>query len=411
MLAIALFTSSALAAQQVITSAGPLTNIYLNDNLACQANHVGDTSDEFYGGSNPGACGTFIYTSGTVYGPDVPAGNGHTVRLVSQTPVTGSGTSGDPYTVVTVVDVGTTGLRITQTDAYVIGDEFYRTDIVVSNSTSSDIAAALYHAADCYLQNSDSGYGFYDSTGGGIYCSANPNNLPPDRIEGFVPITSGSNYVESGYYNNWSLINGTQFPNTCDCTNLEDNGAGLSWDITVPTNGSVTRSLLTAFSPTGELPPTPAPSPTPTPTPTPTPSPSFSPTPSPTATPIPFDCGNSRGGSQNADGATVSLDPAFGHVGDSFTAFISGVQVDSPAPQEVQVIWDWGLASQEVVGQGSIPQDTSDGSSPGFAPANAHSRPTHRSGLLAQCRWRDLVPGSDIYRPGRCNADADGRRR
>jgi hypothetical protein len=204
-LAVVVFTPSAFAAQQAITSAGPLTNIFLNDNLACQANYLGDTSNEFYGGTNPGACGTFIYTGGVVYGPDVPAGGARTpYGLVSQTPVTGSGTSGDPYEVVTVVDVGTTGLRITQTDAYVIGDEFYRTDIVVSNSTVSPITAALYHAADCYLQNSDLGYGFYDSTGGGIYCSANPNNSPPARIEGFVPITSGSNYVETFYGTNWS---------------------------------------------------------------------------------------------------------------------------------------------------------------------------------------------------------------
>jgi hypothetical protein len=237
---------TALAAQSVITSTGPLTNIYLNDNLACQANYLGDTANEFFGGTDPGACGTFIHTGGTVYGPDVPAGIPRTpYGLVSQTLVT-------PYKVVTVVDVGLTGLHITQTDKYVTGDEFYRTDIVVSNSTGSGIAAALYHAADCYLQDSDSGYGFHDSIGGGTYCSKNVNNLPSARIEGFVPLSSGSNYVETSYSSVWSLINGTQFPNTCDCTTFQDNGAGLSWGITVPAYGSVTRSLLTAFSPTGQ---------------------------------------------------------------------------------------------------------------------------------------------------------------
>ena len=247
---------SAFGAQQVITSAGPLTNIFLNDNLACNANHTDDTSPEFFGGTDPGACGTFLHTGDTVYGPDVPFGNPRTpYGLVSQSAVTGSGTSADPFQVATVVDAGTTGLRITQTDSYVVGDEFYTTDIVVSNSTGSDITAALYHAADCFLQDSDEGNGFFDSSSGGIYCSTNVDNEPEDRIEGFVPLSSGSNYVEIDWPTIWDLIDGTQFPNTCDCTTFQDNGAGLSWSITVPANGSVTRSLLTAFSPTGETPP------------------------------------------------------------------------------------------------------------------------------------------------------------
>ncbi len=253
---LAVAAPSAIGAQQVITSVGPLNNIFLNDNLACNANHTGDTAPEFFGGTDPGACGTFIHTGETVYGPDVPAGNPRTpYDLVSQSAVTGAGTSGNPFQVVTVVDVGETGLRITQTDSYVVGDEFYRTDIVVSNSTGSNIAAALYHAGDCFLQESDDGNGFFDSSGGGIYCSTNANNVPPDRIEGFVPLSSGSNYVEIDWPTIWDIIDGTQFPNTCECTTFQDNGAGLSWSLAVPANGSVTRSLLTAFSPTGETPP------------------------------------------------------------------------------------------------------------------------------------------------------------
>lgn len=253
---LAMAVPSAFGAQQVITSAGPLDNIYLNDNLACQATHTGDEAPEFFGGTDPGACGTFIHTGELVYGPDVPAGN--TVEpysLVSQSGVTGSGTGADPYQVVTVVDVGETGLTITQTDSYVVGDEFYRTDIQVSNSTGAPITAALYHAGDCFLQESDDGYGFFDSGPGGIYCSLNANNAPADRIEGFAPLSSGSNYYESFYGSVWNAIDGTQFPNTCDCEVFQDNGAGLSWALTVPAGGSVTRSLLTAFSPTGETPP------------------------------------------------------------------------------------------------------------------------------------------------------------
>jgi Ca2+-binding RTX toxin-like protein len=134
----------------------------------------------------------------------------------------------------------------------VAGDDLYRTDIEVGNSGAADVAAALYHAGDCYLQNDDEGYGFVDPAGGGIYCSKNPNNVPPARIEGFIPLSSGSHFYEDFYFNVWGAMDGSQFPDTCDCSVLQDNGAGLSWDLTVPAGGSVTRSLLTAFSPQGE---------------------------------------------------------------------------------------------------------------------------------------------------------------
>ena len=80
----------------------------------------------------PGDCGTFIVTGGNLYAPDF---SGHGVTRdrqsptytpftpVSQSGVTGTGTAGDPYRVVTNVDVGTTGLHIQQTDSYVVGDE------------------------------------------------------------------------------------------------------------------------------------------------------------------------------------------------------------------------------------------------------------------------------------------------
>jgi hypothetical protein len=176
---------------------------------------------------------------------------------VSQSAVTGSGTSADPYKVVTVVDAGTTGLRVTQTDSYVAGQEQYRTDIAVSNSTAGAVNVTVYHAGDCYLQNSDVGYGYFDPTSQGIYCTANANNSPAGRLLGFAPITRGSSYVEGLYSAVYSDITaaGTQMPNTCDCTISEDNGAGLSWAKVAPAHGTTTTSLITTFSPSGALPP------------------------------------------------------------------------------------------------------------------------------------------------------------
>jgi hypothetical protein len=254
--------------QQVISSSGPLTSISLNNDLRCQVQHAADTVASFYPGSAPGSCGTFIavpdpvqQTPPTVYGPFL--GNQYT--LAGQTGVTGSGSSSDPLRVTTEVLAGATGLRITQTDSYVVGQEFYRTAITVSNSSPSDRSAVLYHAADCFLQDSDSGYGFFDSASGGIFCSANPNNSPAARVLGFVPISSGSHYYEARYSTVYAGVNGSDFPDICQCDVFQDNGAGLSWSINVPAGGSVSRSLATAVSPTGVIPDTDPPPPPPPP--------------------------------------------------------------------------------------------------------------------------------------------------
>jgi hypothetical protein len=253
----------ALAAQQIITTSGPLNNIYLNDNTGCQVTHTGDTENEFFGDTDPGACGTFLAVPGeggpTVYGPDVPSGNDRTpYTLVSQSAVSGSGTSADPFRVTTVVDAGSTGLRITQVDSYVVGQEFWRTSVTLHNSAIDDQTVNLYRAADCFLQNSDEGKGFFQPATGGIFCAENANNSPQGRIEGFSPDQSGTHYIESDFQIVWDAIDGTDFPDTCDCDVFQDNGMGLSWALTVPgdAGGDITRSFANTFSPTGTIPDT-----------------------------------------------------------------------------------------------------------------------------------------------------------
>jgi uncharacterized repeat protein (TIGR01451 family) len=152
-----------------------------------------------------------------------------------------------------VVDLGTTGLRITQTDTYVAGEESYRTDVAVANTGATSRTATLYRAGDCYLQDSDSGFGDVDPATGAVACAA--DSTEGARIEQLFPISPGSSYFEAGFSEVWSRI-GAQlpFPNTCRCGEFLDNGVGLSWGITVPVGGSVTRSHLVTFSPLGRRP-------------------------------------------------------------------------------------------------------------------------------------------------------------
>jgi len=246
------------AAAAEITSTGPLTRVLITPDLNCGVSHVGDSAPEFFGDT---ACGTLLASGGVLYGPaSIPAGGGASPRTaftpVSQTGPTGTGTAGDPYRIVTVVDLGTSGLRITETDSYVLGQESYRTDVQVSNTGGASRDVILYRAGDCFLQNSDFGFGAVETGTGAVTCLEAINSTTPGtRIEQFFPITPGSKYYEAQFNEVWSWI-GTQvaFPNTCRCGEYIDNGAGLSWSITIPPGGSTTVSSLITFSPLGIAP-------------------------------------------------------------------------------------------------------------------------------------------------------------
>jgi uncharacterized repeat protein (TIGR01451 family) len=251
-----------IARGATISSSGPLTEITISEQLNCDVRHLGDTDPEFFGAT---ACGTFLAVGGTLFGPAViPAGGPATPRTafspVSQSAVLGSGTSPDPYRMVTVVDLGTTNLRITETDSYVVGEETYRTDVEIANSGAVDQSFLLYRAGDCFLQNSDLGFGDVESATGAVACRAgvddgSGNIVPGTRIEQWFPLSAGSSYMEAGYSDVWARIGSQQpFPNTCECAVYIDNGAGLSWAGTVVAGGTATYSHLTVFSPLGRVP-------------------------------------------------------------------------------------------------------------------------------------------------------------
>ena len=254
---VALITAPRAAAQGPvdIQSAGPLTDIWVGEDLTCQVAHTGDTSYEFYSpGSTTGSCGTFASVNGTVFGfresPDWTP--------VSQTGVTGAGTSQSPYQVTTVVqataDNGPTGLELTESDSYVVGNEYYRTDMTLTNQGATPLTGLrLYHAADCYLQGSDAGYGFVDSSDGAVACTQNANDSPPALIEEFAPVTGGSHFVEGQYGQVYADVYGqADLPNTCDCDVREDNGMGVNWDVASLAPGqSATFSMFSSFSASG----------------------------------------------------------------------------------------------------------------------------------------------------------------
>ncbi len=240
------------AAGDTITSDGPLTVIRTSADLNCSVNRVGDVDGEFYGDT---ACATLAAVDGTLYGPaNIPAGGNAAPRTtwtqVAQTS-SGAGTAINPYRIVTNVSGGP--LKLAQTDTYVVGSESYATRVAITNDSDSAKTVTLYRAGDCYLFNDDTGYGATDHDAGSVSCVN--GREAGSRIEQWAPLTAGSHFIESYYGSVWAAV-GTQspFPDTCLCgadDERHDDGAGLSWTVTISPGTTQSFSHLTAFSPTG----------------------------------------------------------------------------------------------------------------------------------------------------------------
>jgi hypothetical protein len=247
---------------KTISSAGPLTSVAIGNEGSCQVGYSGDARLELFPSSTtPGDCGTLIFTGATLYAPSFSSHGGSAASSigantaftpVSQTDVSGAGSAASPFTVTTVYDAGATGLRVTEVNSYVVGQEYYRTDVTIQNTAGAAQSGIVYRAGDCYLQESDTGFGFVEAANGGPGCARNANNNPAARIEQWVPLTTGSSYMEDAYSTVWATIGAhTPFPNTCKCDAAVDNGAGISWAFNVGPGASAGFSHLTVFSPTG----------------------------------------------------------------------------------------------------------------------------------------------------------------
>ena len=255
---LALVVYSAVAAADngltEIDSSGPLTRIIITPDLNCQVAHQADTDLEIFGGE-VGACGTFLASGETLYGPaDVPSGaSGIAWTPVSQSGVSGTGTSADPFRIVTVVSAPDIGVRVEQTDSYVVGTQFYRTDVTVMDAGTAGLNGVLYRYGDCYLQGDDAGFSRVDGSAPACVAAYQSNA----RIEQWLPLTSGNQWFAGGYADGWQAVaSGQPLPNTCRCSETEafDNGAGISWTVNLAAGGSATFSQQTFFSPTGGSP-------------------------------------------------------------------------------------------------------------------------------------------------------------
>lgn len=195
--------------------------------------------------------GIFLATGGALYAPDfenhscpsfVEIGPNIPWTPVSISPVTGSGTSLDPFRVVVVVDAGSTGIRMTAAYTYVNGENFFR----ISKNICVNGAAAFntYVGADFYLADDDAGIPFVETASGspgGKDC----NNGGYTVL--LVPTSVADRYVAGGFDEVWIEI-GTRgdLSNTVG-NGCIDNGAAVQWRRSLSGNSCTTITSAVSF--------------------------------------------------------------------------------------------------------------------------------------------------------------------
>lgn len=217
----------------------------VESDLKCSLWTHEDSHGEFY---SDRACGTLVSIGDTLYGPrSIPASG---IDPAAYTPVsqsvTGDGTSARPIKVETVVDAGTTGIRLTQVDTWVKSSNVISTRISVQNRGTTSKSLRLYRGFDCYLGDSDTGTGELNVPGQLAGCLRTTDNseVVTLRLQG---LTSGATVTEGRYANMWSQI-GAQgdLDNACQCFEDIDNGVAVGWNKTIPAGQSL--SLVSEIS-------------------------------------------------------------------------------------------------------------------------------------------------------------------
>lgn len=204
--------------------------------------------------SGPADMGWFVDDGSTLYAPrfdehidgtatgSLGTYTGYTP--VSISPVTGSGTTTDPYLVTTVNDLGDSGMRETMRVSYVNGQNYFTKLLTVANNGQANQTVRIFLAADIYLANSDAGIPYRElnsGSPGGSDCGATPLYFIL-----LIPQTPADAFSATGFSNVWSQIGNAALDNAIN-TGCQDNGAGLQWNRTIPAGSSVSIQAVTSF--------------------------------------------------------------------------------------------------------------------------------------------------------------------
>jgi len=267
-----LATGANAAEPTAVTIPGNPMTVYVGPLGQCQSSYTihGELAGNYYYGGNPiGDCGFFLafpkegggkFTgqpkplSETTWGFSGTAGPHLATEYtpVSQSAVSGSGTTAEPFTQTTVFEVkdgeGGKDALITETTTYVNGQPRFTSTYNVKNTSSSKLYFRAIYAGDLYVNGNDHGTGLFlagpprfiggQNTGSGIvggFEEAPAPALPWSSFqEAYWSEPFGMEGIAIGDNGIWHDVESTvqepkAFNESIEPMEL-DNGAGVEWD-------------------------------------------------------------------------------------------------------------------------------------------------------------------------------------
>ena len=251
--------AASASAEAVSFPGGPLT-VSIGPLGQCQSSYPNHGNNFYPPSGNVGDCGFFLAFPTTGSGqPGALAGktfgfNGtagphglENYKAVSQSPVTGAGTSTSPYTQTTIFEVVDSGPKpdalITETTTYVNGEPQFTSTFTVKNVSGTKIYFRAMYAGDLFVDGDDRGTGIFL---GGPPRFIGGLNTGAGVVGGFLeapsPALPWSAFQELAWPTVWETVEGTDAAAQAFNDSIEpaevDNAAGVEWDqLREPTTG------------------------------------------------------------------------------------------------------------------------------------------------------------------------------
>jgi hypothetical protein len=152
----------------------------------------------------------------------------------------GDGSAGSPFTLVTTVVAGDTGVQLRETDRWLANGAVVDSAYSLTSADGDTRPVELYHGADCFAGDSDNGTGIYDAGSQSVGC-LHDNGDGTAIDEALVPVSSGAQSAEDNFSTIWADIAGQGPLPTGALTDPDyDNGEATSWGLTLAGTAAVT---------------------------------------------------------------------------------------------------------------------------------------------------------------------------
>ena len=178
--------------------------------------------------------GIYVADGSTLCGPESGVSRADTYWTEdSQGAITGSGTTSDPYEVITTVSCGFVTMAFTT--SYTAPNEWFDISATITSSSSDDIK--LYHIIDTYLAGGDNGPAYVDDPTTPTIVGVEKSGI----YEAFIQTTDAWDHFFSGDYDRpHELIEyGADLDDYLDFDPGTDNGIGVQWDLGVITSETI----------------------------------------------------------------------------------------------------------------------------------------------------------------------------